>query len=83
MTLLHQSSQEIRNFKESAEFTNLTIQEQQLLNNFQRTDQRMQAYIAQEAALQSFAVSLEASGVEGVDLVSFLAALPTGLNPQI
>ncbi len=83
MTLLRASSQEIRNFKESAEFTNLTIQEQQLLNNFQRTDQRMQAYIAQEAALQSLAVSLEASGVEGVDLVSFLAALPTGLNPQI
>jgi len=83
MTLLKASSQEIRNFKESAEFTNLTIQEQQLLNNFQRTDQRMQAYIAQEAALQSLAVSLEASGVEGVDLVSFLAALPTGLNPQI
>jgi len=83
MTLLKASSQEIRNFKESAEFTNLTIQEQQLLNNFQRTDERMQAYIAQEAALQGLAVSLEASGVEGVDLVSFLAALPVGVNPQI
>jgi succinoglycan biosynthesis transport protein ExoP len=83
MSLLKASSQEIRNFKESAEFTNLTIQEQQLLNNFQRTDERMQAYIAQEAALQSLAVSLEASGVEGVDLVSFLAALPVGVNPQI
>jgi hypothetical protein len=28
-------------------------------------------------------VSLEASGVEGVDLVSFMAALPTGVNRQI
>jgi hypothetical protein len=28
-------------------------------------------------------VSLEASGVEGVDLVSFLAAIPAGVNPQI
>lgn len=83
MTLLKESSQEIRNFKESSEFTNLTIQEQQLLNNFQRTDERMQAYIVQEAALQSLAVSIEASGVDGLDLVSFLAALPTGVNPQI
>ena len=83
MTLLQQSSREIRSFKESAEFTNLTIQEQQLLNNFERTDERMQALIAQEDALQNLTVNLEASGVEGVDLVSFLAALPAGVNPQI
>ena len=70
-------------FKESAEFTNLTIQEQQLLNNFQRTDEHMQALIEQENALQNLAVNLGASGVEGVDLVSFLAALPAGVNPQI
>ena len=83
MTLLQESSREIRNFKESAEFTNLTIQEQQLLNDYQRTDERMQALIGQEDALQDLAVSVEASGVEGVDLVSFLAALPARANPQI
>ena len=83
MTLLQESSREIRSFKESAEFTNLTIQEQQLLNNFQRTDEHMQALIEQENALQNLTVNLEASGVEGVDLVSFLAALPAGVNPQI
>ena len=82
-TLLRASSQEIRDFKETAEFTNLTIQEQQLLNSFQRTDERMQAFIEQQDALQTLTVSLEASGVEGVDLVSFMAALPTGVNPQI
>ena len=43
----------------------------------------MQALIEQEDALQNLAVNLEASGVEGVDLVSFLAALPAGVNPQI
>jgi uncharacterized protein involved in exopolysaccharide biosynthesis len=37
-TLLQASSREIRDFKATAEFTNLTIQEQQLLNNFERTD---------------------------------------------
>ena len=83
MTLLQESSGEIRTFKESAEFTNLTIQEQQLLNDFERTDERMQAFIEQEDALQDLAVNLEAAGVEGVDLVSFLAALPAGVNPQI
>ena len=83
MTLLRESSQEIRSFKESAAFTNLTIQEQQLLNNFQHTDERMQAFIAQEDALQALAVSLEASGVVGVDLVTFMAVLPAGVNPQI
>ena len=82
-TLLQASSREIRNFKETAEFTNLTIQEQQLLNRFQRTDERMQALIQQQDALQTLTVGLEASGVEGVDLVSFMAALPTGVNPQI
>ena len=82
-TLLQESSLEIRSFKETAEFTNLTIQEQQLLNSFQRTDERMQAFIEQQDALQSLTVSLEASGVEGVDLVSFMAALPAGVNPQI
>ena len=83
MTLLQESSREIRSFKESAEFTDLTVQEQQLLNNFQRADDRMQAFIEQEDALQNLSVSVEASGVEGVDLVSFLAALPAGVNPQI
>ena len=83
MTLRRESSQEIRSFKESAAFTNLTIQEQQLLDNFQSTDERMQAFIAQEDALQALSVGLEASGVEGVDLVSFMAALPAGVNPQI
>ena len=82
-TLLQASSREIRNFKETAEFTNLTIQEQQLLNSFQRTDERMQAFIEQQDALQTLTVGLETSGVEGVDLVSFMAALPAGVNPQI
>ncbi len=82
-TVLQASSRAIQTFKESAEFTNLTVQEQQLLDNFQRTDLRMQAFIGQEEALQALSVSLEATGVESVDLVSFMAALPEGVNPQI
>ena len=80
LTNLQTSSREIRNFKETAEFTNLTIQEQQLLNNFQRADDRIQALMAQQDALQSLTVGLEGSGVEGVDLVSFMAVLPEGVS---
>ena len=83
MTLLQESSREIRRFKERARFTDLSIQEQQLLNDFQRADDRMQALIRQQDALQSLTVSLEASGAESVDLVGFLAILPSGVNPQI
>ena len=43
----------------------------------------MQTFIEREDALQNLTVNLEASGVEGVDLVSFLGALPEGVNPQI
>jgi tyrosine-protein kinase Etk/Wzc len=82
-TLLQASAREIRDFKETAEFTNLTTQEQQLINNFDRADLRIQAFIQQQDALQTLTVGLEASGVEGVDLVSFMAALPAGVNPQI
>ena len=77
------SSDEIRIFKESSEFTDLTIQEQQLVNNFQRSDDRLQGLLTQRDALQALGVSLEASGVEGVNLVNFMAALPAGVNPQI
>ena len=61
---LRASPREIRDFKETAEFTNLTIQEQQLLNNFQRVDDRIQASMARQDALQSLTVDLEGSGVE-------------------
>ena len=80
---LSESSREIRLFKESAEFTNLTVQEQQLLNDLQSSDDRMQVYDAQQDALQALTVNLETTGVEGVDLVAFLAALPEGVNRQI
>ena len=79
--VLRESSREIQTFKESAEFTNLTVQEQQLLDNFQRTDERMQAFMAQEEALQALAVSLEASGVEGRGLGELHGCPPRGGEP--
>ena len=83
LSQLQSSSRAIRRFKESASFTTLTIQEQQLLNRYQRTDDRMQELVAQLDALHGITVSLETTGLGGVDLVAFMAVLPAGVNPQI
>ena len=83
LSQLQGSSRAIRNFKESARFTSLTIQEQQLLNRYETTDDRMQDLVAQQDALQGLTISLERTGVSGVDLVAFMAVLPAGVNPQI
>ena len=83
LSQLQGSSRAIRSFKESAEFTNLTIPEQQLLNRYERTEDRMEDLIDQQDALQGLTVSLETTGVDGVDLVAFMAVLPAGVNPQI
>ena len=43
----------------------------------------MQALVAQQDALHDLTVGLRRSGIEGVDLVAFMAILPTGVNAQI
>ena len=83
LSQLQGSSRAIRSVKESARFTSLSVQEQQLLNRYERTDDRMQDLIAQQDALQALTVGLQRSGVDGVDLVAFMAVLPAGVNPQI
>ena len=83
LSQLQASSRAIRSFKESARFTSLSIQEQQLLNRYERTEDRMQALVAQQDALHDLTVGLRRSGIEGVDLVAFMAILPTGVNAQI
>ena len=43
----------------------------------------MQELVAQLDALHGITVSLETTGLGGVDLVAFMAVLPAGVNPQI
>ena len=83
LSQLQSSSRAIRSFKESASFTSLTIQERQLLNRYERAEDRMQSLFAQQDALHELTVSLERTGVDRVDLVAFMAVLPSGVNPQI
>ena len=43
----------------------------------------MQELVAQLDALHGLTVSLETTGIGGVNLVAFMAVLPAGVNPQI
>ena len=80
---LQSSFQSIRTFKESRDFTNLTVQERQLVNDMQATLTLIEDLEGQRLALDQLRVDLENSGVLEVDLVSFIAVLPQGVNPQI
>ncbi|RMH14202.1 MAG: polysaccharide biosynthesis tyrosine autokinase [Gemmatimonadetes bacterium] len=80
---LQRSFQKIREFKETEAFTNLTAEEQQLVQRRQDALERLQQLDDQRQALQNLMVDIQAAGVEGVDIVAFLAALPQGVNPQI
>jgi tyrosine-protein kinase Etk/Wzc len=80
---LQRSFRSIRDFKESQDFTNLSVQEQQLVNDMQATIAAIEQLESRRDALEQLRVDLENSGVLEVDLVTFLAVLPQGVNPQI
>ena len=80
---LRSSFRSIRDFKESQDFTNLSVQEQQLVNDMQATITAAEQLEDRRVALVRLRVDMENSGVLEVDLVTFLAILPEGVNPQI
>ena len=80
---LTRSFRNIRTFKETQDFTNLTVQEQQLVNQMQDAIGAIERFEDQRDALEQLRVDVESSGVLEVDLVTFLALLPDGVNPQI
>ncbi len=82
-TQLRRSFRSIRDFKESQDFTNLTVQEQQLVNQIQATITAIGQLEDRRDALEQLRGDMENSGVLEVDLVTFLAILPEGVNPQI
>lgn len=80
---LGQSLREIRDFKESQEFTNLSFQEQNLVNRAQdlsgeqaRLERLLEVY-------RGLAADIEATGPENLDLVRFLAELPSDASGEI
>lgn len=80
---LGQSLDAIREFKESREFTDLSLQERNLVSQIERVTEDVEQLERQRSVLAHLARRTEGSAVEEVDLVSLLAELPEGANPQI
>lgn len=80
---LRASFERIREFKQSQAFTNLSTQEQSLVNQSQRLGDRIEDLQERRATLAAFARALERQGLSGVDVAGFAASLPTDVNPQV
>jgi tyrosine-protein kinase Etk/Wzc len=77
------SSRAIRDFQESGAFTDLGAQERQIVNRLRAISEELARLELHEDALRNLGVDLRGSGIEGVDLITFLAVLPEGVNPQL
>jgi len=80
---LSRSLQAIRQFKETAAFTNLSLQEQQLVNQIQQVTSQVDTLERQRSTLADLSRRMERRGIGDIDLVNVLAELPGGANPQI
>ena len=80
---LNRSLNAIRAFKESEEFTNLSFEEQDLVNEGNRLADEVARHEWHLAVFTALVQGMEQSGAEGVDLVRFLAELPADANPEI
>lgn len=80
---LRNSFEAIQRFKETEAFTNLSAEEQQLVRRREAALKELDELNEQERTLRTLVMEMEETGVEGVDIVAFLAGLPAGMNPQI
>lgn len=80
---LSRSLQAIRQFKETRAFTNLSLQEQQLVNQIQQVTSQVDTLERQRSTLSDLSRRMERRGIGQIDLVNVLAELPGGANPQI
>ena len=80
---LSQSLEAIQEFKETRAFTDLSLQEQNLVNEIQRVTEEIGALERQRSTLAELERRMDRSPLGEVDLVSLVAELPEGENPQI
>ncbi len=80
---LTQSLDSIRHFKETEEFTNLTLQEQNIVNQLQTLTQRSDELETLRSSLAGLLRRIQREGLEELDLVMLQAELPASTNPQI
>jgi capsular exopolysaccharide synthesis family protein len=79
---LTQSLDSIR-FKESEEFTNLTLQEQRIVNQLQTLTQQADELETLRGTLAGLLHSVQREDLVEMDLVTLQAELPASTNPQI
>ena len=80
---LDRTAADIRSFKQSAAYSNLSAQEQQLVTRIQNLDQEMRELDERRSALTQAEGELRARGPSQADLAAVAAQLSEGSNPQI
>ncbi len=80
---LARSASQIRDFKQSRDYTTLTSKEQQLINRTQTVTEQLGTMDQERAALSDLARDLEENGARKADLATHMAELPAGSHLQI
>ena len=80
---LARSAAQIRAFKQSGAYTNLSIQEQQLVTRIQTLDEQMRILDERRAGLSDVERELRAQGPARADFASVIARLSEGLSPEV
>ncbi len=80
---LDRSAADIRAFRQSAAYTNLSTQEQQLVNRIQSLDEQLRTLDERSSALSQIESELSARGPGQADLAAVAATLPPGSSPEV
>ena len=80
---LVRSAAQIRAFKQSGAYSNLSAQEQQLVTRIQNLDERLRTFDERRSALADVEQDLRARGPALADLSAVTARLPEGAVPQV
>lgn len=80
---LARSMDDIRDFKKTQAFTNLSARERALVDRTESLAGDIESWDRQRSVLTSLVSVVETQGIEGADLSGTTAQLPTGAAPQV
>ena len=80
---LVRSAAQIRAFRQSGAYSDLSVQEQQLVTRIQRLDEQLRTFDERRSALTDVEQELRARGPALADLSTVTARLPEGALPQV
>lgn len=82
-TKLARSMSEIRDFKKTQAFTNLSAREQALVNRSEVLGNEIDSWDRQRSVLSDLVSTVQSRGIESADLSAVSAQLPTGAAPEV